>query len=86
MENPADIRGFHTENLELNIWIPLTQKYKDWTPCVRIEEVLLAIQALLTDPNPNNAMDRTIANQYLEDRAAFDETARLWTRKYAISD
>ncbi|KAG6999655.1 ubiquitin-conjugating enzyme E2 11 [Physcia stellaris] len=86
VENSGDVRVLHMEDLELSIGISLTQKDKDWTPCVTVEEVLLAIQALLAAPNPHHAIDSTIAQQYMDDRAAFEETARFWTRKYAMRE
>lgn len=82
VEQTADLQS---RNLSLNICITLTQKDEDWSAALCIEKVLLGIQSLLTDPNPHHAMDWTIAKRYLNDRAGFDETARLWTRKYAMS-
>lgn len=55
-----------------------------WSPVLTISKVLLSICSLLTDPNPKDPFVPDIAAQYINDRAAYNEEARLWTQKYAI--
>nr|CAD2178463.1 unnamed protein product [Meloidogyne enterolobii] len=49
-----------------------------------IFSVLVSICSLFTDPNPKSPMRGAIAEQYVNDRAAYDATAREWTQKYAM--
>jgi len=46
--------------------------------------VLLSICSMLTDPNPDDPLVPEIAHVYKTDRAKYENTAREWTRKYAI--
>lgn len=54
-----------------------------WSPALTISKVLLCITSLLTDPNPKDPFVPEIAQLYLRDRTAFEETAREWTLRYA---
>ena len=47
-------------------------------------QVLLSICSLLTDPNPDDPLVPEIAHIYKTDRQRYEETAREWTRKYAM--
>jgi ubiquitin-conjugating enzyme E2 D len=55
-----------------------------WSPALTISKVLLSICSLLTDANPDDPLVPEVAHQYKTDRAKYDETAREWTRKYAM--
>lgn len=57
--------------------------HDQWSPALTIPKVLLRIQSMVTDPNPDNPMSPYIARQYKEDREKHDKTAAEWTRKYA---
>ena len=46
--------------------------------------VLLSICSLLTDPNPDDPLVPDIARIYKTDRGKYSETAKEWTRKYAM--
>ena len=53
-------------------------------PRRRALQVLLSICSLLTDPNPDDPLVPEIAHIYKTDRRRYEETAREWTRKYAM--
>ncbi|KAI0987807.1 hypothetical protein GJ496_007911 [Pomphorhynchus laevis] len=55
-----------------------------WSPALTISKVLLSICSLLNDPNPDDPLVPDIANLYRMDRHRYDETAKDWTRKYAM--
>lgn len=57
-----------------------------WSPALSISKVLLSIESLLTDPNPNDPLVPDAANLYKADKAAYEERATLWTQTYAMSD
>jgi len=46
--------------------------------------VLLSICSMLTDPNPDDPLVPEIAHVYKTDPKRYEETAKEWTRKYAI--
>lgn len=55
----------------------------NWTPALTISKVLLSICSLLTDPNPNDPLVGSIANQYLTNREEHDRIAKEWTKRFA---
>ncbi len=57
---------------------------EQWSPALTISKVLLSICSLLTDPNPDDPLVPEIAQYYKGDRQRYEETAREWTRKYAM--
>ena len=54
-----------------------------WTPALTLFKVLLSLSSLLTDPNPNDPLDSTIAHMYKQDREKFNKTVKEWVQKYA---
>ena len=70
-------------NINSNGSICLDILKDQWSPALTISKVLLSISSLLCDANPDDPLVPEIAKLYKEDRAAFDEKAREWTRKYA---
>jgi ubiquitin-conjugating enzyme E2 N len=46
--------------------------------------VLLSIQALLSEPNPDDPLDNQIADLWKTNKAKAVEHARQFTRKYAV--
>lgn len=56
----------------------------NWSPALTVGKVLLSICSLLTDANPKDPLVPDIADQYMNNRSEFDETAKLWTRRYAV--
>ncbi|KAM7147433.1 ubiquitin-conjugating enzyme E2 N-like [Molossus nigricans] len=57
-----------------------------WSPALQIRTVLLSIQALLSAPNPDNPLARDVAEQWKTNEAQAIETARAWTRLYAMNN
>merc|ERR1711879_148362 len=54
-----------------------------WSPQLKIPEVLMTIRQVLVEPNPDNPLEPEIAQQFKENRTAFNKTAKEWTKKYA---
>ncbi len=54
-----------------------------WSPEITVSKLLLAIQNLLINPNIDHTLEPEIANQYKDNRKAYDETAKKWTEEYA---
>ena len=59
---------------------------ENWSPALTISKVLLSVSSLLNDPNPNDPLDVNIADQYKNDKALFEETAKTWTTIYAMGN
>ncbi|XP_072583043.1 ubiquitin-conjugating enzyme E2 N-like [Vulpes vulpes] len=57
-----------------------------WSPALQIRTVLLSIQALLSAPNPDDPLANDIAEQWKTNEAQAIETARAWTRLYAMNN
>jgi len=55
-----------------------------WSPALTISKVLLSICSLLDDPNPDDPLSPTIADQYIKNRDAYNAAAREWTVLYAM--
>lgn len=58
--------------------------YDAWSPALTVARVLLSLRSLMTDPNADDPMDPDIAQMYKVNRRRFDETARLWTKRFAM--
>lgn len=55
-----------------------------WSPALTVGRVLLSLLSLLSDPNPDDPLRPEIAHMYKMNRALYEQTAREWTRKYAM--
>ncbi|KAJ6240991.1 ubiquitin-conjugating enzyme e2 e3 [Anaeramoeba flamelloides] len=55
----------------------------NWSPALTISKVLLSISSLLTEPNPDDPLVLSIAQQYKKNKQKHDRIAREYTQKYA---
>lgn len=78
-----DTKIYHP-NVSANGSICLDILKDSWSPALTVGKVLLSICSLLTDANPKDPLMPEIADQFIHDRQAFDDTAREWTRHYAV--
>lgn len=58
----------------------------EWSAALTVSKVLLSISSLLTDPNPADPLEASIAKQLVDDRKRHDKIARDHTRRYAMAD
>lgn len=58
----------------------------NWAASLTIKGVLLSLQSLLQDPEPESPLDAMVAHQYKCNRDLFNRTARYWTATYALPD
>ncbi|XP_072170829.1 ubiquitin-conjugating enzyme E2 K-like [Diadema setosum] len=54
-----------------------------WAAAMTLRTVLLSLQALLADAEPDDPQDAVVAKQYKDDHEEYIKTARHWTSVYA---
>ena len=54
-----------------------------WKPASSVSGVLELIRALLQEPDIDDAVETSIADQYKNDRKAFEKQVKDWVKKYA---
>ncbi|ODN81702.1 hypothetical protein L202_02096 [Cryptococcus amylolentus CBS 6039] len=59
-------------------------KTEQWKPATRMEVVLSSVYNLLNEPNPDDPLSASIAEQYRTDRPAFNKKAQEYVQKYAL--
>jgi len=58
-------------------------KAESWKPPNKIADVLKLVRAVLAAPQPDDAVETGIAEQFKNDKKAFDKVASDWVAKYA---
>jgi len=58
-------------------------KEAGWSSVLKISSVLLSIQSLLNEPNPDDPLDNNVAHMWVTDLATAQDTARQYTQMYA---
>jgi len=56
---------------------------KDWSAVKTLLQVMLGIQILLDNPNPDDFLVYDIAEEYIKRNDKFQETAKKWVELYA---
>ena len=54
---------------------------QDWRPAITVKQVLVAIQELLNDPNPNSPAQRESYELFVSNRSKYNEKIREQARK-----
>lgn len=55
----------------------------EWKPSTKMNAVLEFIRQLLREPDPDDAIEAKIAEQYKDDKPGYEKEAKDWTRRYA---
>ena len=56
----------------------------EWSPAlIDFEKIIISVQSLLDDPNPNIFLNEMAAKLYREDKSKYDETVREYTSLFA---
>ncbi|KIW53358.1 hypothetical protein PV05_08938 [Exophiala xenobiotica] len=58
-------------------------KDSEWKPSTKMAAVLEFARQLLKEPNPDDAVEAKIAEQYRDDRAGYEKEAKEWVKRYA---
>ena len=56
----------------------------NWSPALNISKMLLSIQSLLTECNPDESHVPEIADQYINNREEHDRICREWTKIFSL--
>ncbi|KAL0211099.1 hypothetical protein P9112_009397 [Eukaryota sp. TZLM1-RC] len=56
----------------------------DWSPAMQVSTVLLSIQSLLQDPNPEDPLRNDLASIFIANKKQYNENARQHTRQHAM--
>ena len=78
---------FHPNISELDGLVSVDILQDQWTPaqCVP-EKIILSIQSLLDDPNPDNYLNENAAKLFKEDIVKYENVVRLYTAQFASYD
>lgn len=57
---------------------------KNWSPVLKISKVLLSISSLLTDPNPDDPLDKPLAELFKKNKEKYSKIVRNHTLRHAI--
>jgi len=55
----------------------------EWKPPNKISDVLKLVRTVLAAPQPDDAVEQGIADQYKNNRKEFEKVAKDWVNKYA---
>lgn len=55
----------------------------EWKPSSKVDAVLSFAQGLLSEPQPDDAVEGGIAREYKENKKEFIKNAKAWTKQYA---
>lgn len=56
---------------------------KNWSPALQIKSVLLSIQSLLSEPNPDDPLNNEAASEWKSNKKQAEKKAQEWTVKFA---
>jgi len=65
------------------ICLDILDHTKSWSPNISVGNILLAICALLTKPNPNDPLNYEKAEMFRLNRPRYSQLAQEWTTRYA---
>jgi ubiquitin-protein ligase len=54
-----------------------------WKPPNKISAVLELARNILVEPNPDDAVETSIAEQYKNNKKEFEKNAKDWVKRYA---
>ncbi|CAD8152332.1 unnamed protein product [Paramecium octaurelia] len=56
---------------------------EQWSPILSIRTLLLSLQVLFCDPQPDSPQNAVVADQFKTNKVLFIKTAKEWTQNYA---
>eukprot|EP01091_Cochliopodium_minus_P006285 TRINITY_DN1616_c0_g1_i1.p1 TRINITY_DN1616_c0_g1~~TRINITY_DN1616_c0_g1_i1.p1 ORF type:complete len:158 (+),score=48.17 TRINITY_DN1616_c0_g1_i1:44-517(+) len=64
------------------VCLSLLNEEKDWKPSITLKQILIGIQELLSNPNPNDPAQEPAYNAYTYDRNKYNETVKVQAQNY----
>lgn len=61
-------------------------KPENWKPSTKIAAVLEALMNLMIEPQPDDPLEERIADEYRNDRPAWEAKAREMVNRYALEE
>ena len=61
--------------------LSILNEEEDWRPAITIKQILLGIQSLLDDPNPDSPAQADAYNLFKKDRPAYERKVRQVVRE-----
>ena len=58
--------------------------YGFWSPAMTLQDMLMHLKSILSDPNPDDPVNPKMAVLYKSDRETYDRNCAEWTKKYAM--
>ncbi|OAJ44919.1 hypothetical protein BDEG_28100 [Batrachochytrium dendrobatidis JEL423] len=68
------------------VCLSIVNEDQDWKPAITLKQILLGIQDLLNDPNPNSPAQSDAYVLFKRDRAAYDKRIREQTAAHRSTD
>ncbi|PAV57173.1 hypothetical protein WR25_14068 [Diploscapter pachys] len=56
----------------------------NWKPATRTEQVMVALLALINEPEPDHPLRADLAEEFTKDRKKFNKAAEDYTKKHAV--
>ena len=73
---------FHP-NISENGYVSIDILQNLWTPLYFFHQIILSIQSLLDDPNPDDFLNEMAAKLYKENKIVYEQTVRKYTSQFA---
>ena len=72
-------------NVDENGKICLDILKREWSPVLTISKLMYSLSSLLSEPNPNDPLVKSIGEEMINEYATFVKTAREFTKMYAMN-
>ncbi|QWW23003.1 hypothetical protein CA7LBN_001804 [Candidozyma auris] len=65
------------------VCLSILNESQDWRPAITLKQILLGIQELLTNPNPDSPAQEPAWKAFSKDRATYEKKVKEQAKKYA---
>ncbi|KAK9369272.1 ubiquitin-conjugating enzyme/RWD-like protein [Lipomyces kononenkoae] len=67
------------------VCLSILNEDEGWKPAITIKQILLGIQNLLDDPNPDSPAQADAFNAFKKDKTLYERKVKLQAKEYAVS-
>jgi ubiquitin-conjugating enzyme E2 I len=68
------------------VCLSIVNEDQDWKPSITLKQILLGIQALLNEPNPNSPAQAEAYQIFQKDKVGYEKRVRAQARQFATVD